>query len=117
MFLVQNLPWDEAREICKTQEATGDLVSITSEPIQKFLESLATNTLAFWIGSSMNSGSFEWSDGSQWSYVPAGTELGSAYAQDGDGGVLALTVGYPGLWFFEMPDNNRAMVHGCICQY
>ena len=94
-------------------------MSITSEPLQNFIESLknSKDQQFFWIGASKKAGSFEWSDGSQWSYVPAGTELGSAYAQDGDGGVLALTVGYPGLWFFEMPDNSREMVHGCICQY
>ena len=115
MFVVQSQTWDKARDLCKTQEASGELVSITNEPIQKFLESFATGTQSFWIGSFKKAGSFEWSDGSQWSYVPADIDVDNVW--EGDGGLLALTVGMPGKWFFEMPDNGRGMVHGCICQY
>ena len=89
-------------------------MSITSEPLQKFIGSLTTDSLALWIGSSKISGSFEWSDGSQWGYVPAGTDVD--YAIDGDCGVLQLTVGTAGMWYFTNP-NNTEMVHGCICQY
>ena len=115
---MQNLPWDEAREICKTQEATGDLVSITSEPIQKFLESLknSKDPQYFWIGASKKSGSFEWSDGSQWSYVPADSVQVVDRASDGQYGVLVLMEGMGGMWSFANP-NITDLTNGCICQY
>ena len=103
-----NLTWQEARDFC-----TGDLVSITSEPLQKFIESLTTDSLAHWIGAVKRKGSLMWIDGSQWGYVPAGTDVinvNNAY------GVIQLTDGTPGIWNFTKPDNIE-MVHGCICQY
>ena len=89
-------------------------MSITSEPLQKFIESLATDSLAHWIGACKRKGSLMWIDGSQWGYVPAaGTDMingNNAY------GVIQLTDGTPGIWNFTKIDNTE-MVHGCICQY
>ena len=105
----------KARDFCKTDEATGDLVSITSEPIQKFIESLITDSVTVWIGASKKAGSLVWNDGSQWSYAPAGSD-GVDNAVNGDGGLILLTVGMAGMWFFTNP-NITGGLQGCICQY
>ena len=104
----------KARDFCKTDEATGDLVSITSEPIQKFIESLITDSVTVWIGASKKAGSLVWNDGSLWSYAPAGSD-GVSSVSDGDCGALSVTVGTTGMFIFSEPDNIYA--NGFICQY
>ena len=104
-----NFTWQEARDFC-----TGGLVSITSEPLQKFIESLTTGSLALWIGAFKRAGSLMWDDKSQWGYVPAGTDVNNA--NDWDRGVIQLTDGTPDIWYFTKADNVE-IVHGCICQY
>ena len=89
-------------------------MSITSEPLQKFIESLTTDSLALWIGASKKAGSLAWNDGSQWGYVPTDTFVD--YVVDGDRGLISLTKQGPGMWFFTKA-NNTVGLHGCICQY
>ena len=112
---VGSFSWLEARDYCRYVETTGDLVSITSEPIQKLMESLinSTDPISCWMGASKVSGSYVWSDGSPWDYVPSATVIDNS-KPNGVGGALELTGGL-GMWMFYPPAENSR--NGLICQY
>ena len=110
----KTVTWNDARQSCQTEEASGDLISITSDAIQKFAESMIPAGFSSWIGASMESGSLGWSDGSQWTgYVPDGSPCCDDVT-DGQCGVIVVTAGLGAWWFLPSLDMG---LDGYICQY
>ena len=104
--------WTDARAYCRAfQKADSDLASIQDWRTNDFVTRLAPGTM-FWIGAHWVSGSWQWTDGSQWHYTnwaPGHPTIGTtAY----------VAIGQNGVW--RDYNNNGPMfqgVPGIMCQY